>query len=89
LYTTTTTIIIISSSISILVVIVLPSKIGFDSNNLSLTLSISAELPLTAAIYSIINFEASVLPAPLSPLIIIHWSFPCSRKFKNAVSATV
>jgi len=34
------------------------------------TLTTPAALELTAAIYSIIFFEASVFPAPLSPLII-------------------
>jgi len=34
----------------------------------------SALLPLTAAIYFMMILEASVLPAPLSPVIKMHWS---------------
>lgn len=67
--------------LSLRLVLALPkaSRIEFDCNNTFLTLSISfwPSLLVTAAMYFMIIFEASVFPAPDSPLITIQVSLPC------------
>jgi hypothetical protein len=49
-----------------------PSRMGFEFRRESFTRSTCSLLPLTAAMYFITIFEASVFPAPLSPVIKIH-----------------
>lgn len=51
-----------------------PSNTGFDCNSCCLTMFTSSPLPDTSDTYCMINLDASVLPAPDSPDMIIHWS---------------
>lgn len=65
----------------------LPSRTGFELRSWSLTLSTLSLLTLTAAMYFMMTLEASVLPAPLSPVIRMHWFTFLSRMDLYAASA--
>jgi hypothetical protein len=50
------------------------------NNTFTIVIDAPASLPDTSAMYCIMIFDASVFPAPLSPVMITHWFLPASRK---------
>lgn len=56
------------------------SRTGFDSNICSFTRCTCLLLPVTAAMYCMMNLELSVLPEPDSPLMMMHWLTPSEMR---------